>query len=251
VTERIPPSSAQTNSAGALSRLAEQSASSYASVSTYMARLRRREQVNGRDKPEEILVFKYRQEPYSVYFKWLGREGQGREVAYVRGRYGDQIHTLLTAGDVPFMPAGKHLAVSPDNVLVRSASRHPITDAGIGHLVDEFGRLVQARSTSLKYLGAVKRPEFDMPLESVQQTIAARVDPQLPRGGTRWWMFDATHHLPLLIVTEDTTGHEVEYYCYDRIQFNLPFDDAEFDPAKLWPEKPSSFAAHSERKQND
>jgi hypothetical protein len=211
-------------------------------MDSYIARLRRREQVNGRDKPEEVLLFKFRKEPFSVYFKWLGNEGAGREVVYVRGRYGDQIHSLLAAGDMPFAPAGKRMSVSPDNLFVRNASRHGITEAGIGNLIDKFG-LVTAASTdlaSLKSLGLVKRPELETLVEAVEQIISPGKDPHLPRGGRRLWAFDPSWHLPVLVITHDETGHEVEFYCYDRIQYPVRLDDADFDPDRLWPpQRPS------------
>ena len=41
-------------------------------------------------------------------------------------------------------------------------------------------------------------------------------------------------------VVTDADGHEVEYYCYDRIQFGVPLDDADFNPDVLWPSASSS-----------
>jgi hypothetical protein len=207
--------------------------------------VRRREQVNGKDRPEEVLLFKFRKQPWSVYFKFLGPEGQGREVVYVKGQYGNMIHSLLAAGDMPLMPAGKRMAISPDNIFVRSASRHTITEAGIGSIVERFGRLVEAvekgnmQYGTVKYVGQVKRPEFECPLEAAEQGIPAGYDPNLPRGGRRWLMFDPTNGLPVLLLTHDDTGHEVEYYCYDRIEYPVKLDDDDFNPDKLWPAKES------------
>ena len=57
------------------------------------------------------------------------------EVLYVRGQHGDKLHILTAANDIPFTPAGRHMALAPDSILVRSASRYPITEAGIGNLL--------------------------------------------------------------------------------------------------------------------
>jgi hypothetical protein len=56
----------------------------------------------------------------------------------------------------------------------------------------------------------------------------------MPKGGRRFWYFDPATGLPVLIVTDDPTGHPVEYYCYDRLQFPVKLDDADFDPERLW-----------------
>lgn len=215
----------------------------YAGIDSYIARLRRREQVNGRDKPEEILCVKFRKQPWSIYFKWLGKAASGREVIYVKGRYDDKINTLLAAGDMPLTPAGKRIALSPDNPLVRSSSRHSIHEAGIGVMISSFGALADATQKkdisqgTLRYLGLVKRPEFDKPCEGVEQEIRPGVEVLLPRGGRRLWLFDTESRFPVLLLTYDDTQHEVEYYCYDRFQFPVRLDDDDFNPDKLWAQK--------------
>jgi hypothetical protein len=216
----------------------------YAGIDSYIARMRRRERINGKERPEELLLFRFRKEPWSVYFKFLGQEGQGREVLYVKGQHGNMIHTLLAAGDVPLMPAGKRMSFAPDSPLVRSASRHPITEAGLGKIIERCGRLLEAtergdpRVGTVRYLGLVKRPEYDVPLEAAEHQIPPGYESSLPRGGTRCIMFDPQSRLPVLIFTRDETGQEVEYYCYDRIGFPVRLDDEDFDPDRLWPSTP-------------
>jgi hypothetical protein len=231
------------DSAAKLRELYNQAALRFASIDSYVARLRRREQVKGKDQPEELMLFKFRKQPWSVYFKWLGPTGNGREVIYVKGQHGDMIHTLLAAGDMPLAPAGKHMALAPDNVFVRSASRHPITDAGIGVMIEKFGRALESqergdkRFGTLAYVGATKRPEYDALLETMEHVIPPGAELQLPHGGRRWLFFDTVSHLPVLMITHDDKDHEVEYYCYDRIQYPVKLDDLDFDPEKLWPGK--------------
>jgi hypothetical protein len=234
------PFPAGNSPADALRGLYRQAAERYAAIDSYIVRLRRREQVNGKDNPEEVLLLKFRKQPWSVYFKWLGPEKHGREVVYVKGQHGNKIHTLLAAGDMPFMPAGKRISLDPDNALVRSSSRHSIQEAGVGVLLERFGELLDGmdkgdfRRGTLKYLGPLKRPEIDTPGEAVEQTIPAGSEPQMPRGGRRLWLFDPNLKFPVLVITQNEIGHEVEYYCYDRFQFPVRLDDDDFNPDKLW-----------------
>jgi hypothetical protein len=232
-----PPESATE----ALHTLYRQASEHYASIDSYIARLRRREQVNGVNKPEELLLFKFRKQPWSIYFKWLGSVGSGREVVYVQGQYGNQMHTLLAAGDIPFMPAGKRMALSPDSTLVRSASRHSVHEAGIGYIIQQFGNHLTAAETrgdprygSLKYLGVASRPEYPSALAYVELSIIPRSEPLLPKGGRRFYGFDPANHFPVLVITQDDTGHEVEFYSYDRVQCPVHLDDDDFNPDKLW-----------------
>jgi hypothetical protein len=225
-----------------LRRLYRLADAEYARMDGYYVRLTRREQVNGKDQPEELIRLSFRKEPWSVHFVWLKGEAKGREVVYVRGRYDDKIHTRLGANEshFPYGPGSRVLPLAPDSPLVRGSSRHSVTEAGLGPLIERFGALVAAnekgdqRRGSLTYRGPQKRPEFNDPVETAEQAIPPGADKDLPRGGRRLWMFDATRHLPALIVTTDDRGHEVEYYLYDRPIGPIHFEDREFDPDKLW-----------------
>ncbi len=258
IAQAPPVSSRSTTAAPApdplaeLRRLHRQAAERFAGMDSYIARLRRREQVGGRKHPEEVMLFKFRKQPWSVSFKFLGPEGKDREVVFVKGRYGDKIHTLTAAGDIPFTPAGSHIAIAPDNFLVRSASRYPITDAGIGNVIDRFGQLLAAveggnyRGGSLRCLGRQQRNEFPEPVEAVEQVIAPGTEPPMPKGGKRLWFFDPRTRLPLLVIAYDpparrsqaSEGQEVEYYCYDRLQAPVKLDEDDFNPEKMGQPRP-------------
>ncbi len=228
------PVARTTAPADPLRRLYEQAAAICAAMPAYTARLRQREQVGGKDKPEEVMLFKFRQQPWSVYFQWIGPEARGREVVYVQGRYDGKIHTRLAAGDVLLMPAGARFSVSPDSVMARGRSRHPITEAGVGFLVQHFGQLVEQGNGRLTYLGPQSRPEFAAAVEGVEEMVPAGVESALPGGGRRLWCFAADSHLPVLISTRDGTGHEVEYYCYEQINYPVQLTDEDFNPDHLW-----------------
>ena len=70
--------------------------------------------------------------------------GPGPRGRLCQGQYENKIHTLLAAGDIPFVPAGRRMALDPDNILVRSSTRHPITSAGIGASIERLGALLAA-----------------------------------------------------------------------------------------------------------
>jgi Protein of unknown function (DUF1571) len=226
-------------SGSSVRQLVQQAAASYAGIDSYIARLTRRELVNGK-YDEEVMLFKFRKEPWSVYFKWLGETGKGREVIFVKGQHGSQIHTLLAAGDHPLKPAGARMALPPDSVFVRMASRHPITEAGIGASIERLLVLVDAldrgdtRRGTVVDLGPQQRPDFIGTLTVIEHTLPPGFDPTLPRGGKRYYGFDAQTHLPLLVSARDDKGQEVEYYRYDRLQYPVRLDSDDFDPDKLW-----------------
>jgi hypothetical protein len=209
-------------------------------MDSYIARLTRREQVRGENKPEEVMLFKFRKQPWSVYLKWLGPTATGREVIYVKGQYENKIQTLLAAGDMPLAPAGKRMSLAPDSVFVRGASRHPLTEAGLGASVERLGHVLVAldrgdqRRGTLSDLGSIVRPEFGRPIPAVEHIIPPGLDPNLPRGGRCLYGFDPDNNLPVLVAVRDERGQEVEYYFYDRLQFPVRLDDNDFSPEVLW-----------------
>lgn len=212
----------------------------YQHIDSYIARFRRREVVGTTAKPEELMLIKFRKNPWSVYFKWLGSEGHGREAVYVNGKYDNKLHTLLAAGDVPLMPAGKRFSLSPDSSLVRNSSRHSIHEAGFGSLIDQFARIAAANAKgdthlgTLRYLGPIKRPEFDQPCEAVEQIIPPGSEQGLLKGGRRLWVFDSATSLPVLVTAHDEANKEVEFYCYDRLQYPANLTEDDFNPDVLW-----------------
>lgn len=212
----------------------------FAELHSYCARLKRRETKEGRPKPDELILFKERKQPFSVHFKWIGAEAQGREVLYVKGRYDDKLQILTAGGDVPFVPAGRHLALGRDSMLVKIANpHHDITEAGIGFNLQDIAQLyAAARSSSTgvtaKTLGVVQRPEYPQPMAAVEIIIPAGRDPELPRGGKRQIFYCPSCKLPLLYLCFDELGREQHYNCFDRIQLDLKLDDDDFNPHHLW-----------------
>src|SRR5262249_34270301 len=55
-----------------LRQLQQAAAREYATHPSYIVRLTRREFFNGKHQPEEVVLFKFRKEPFSVYLKWIG-----------------------------------------------------------------------------------------------------------------------------------------------------------------------------------
>jgi Protein of unknown function (DUF1571) len=230
-----------TGPAGSIAMLHRLAAQRYAETRAYVVRLHRREQINGKNRPEEVLLFKFRKEPWSVYFKWLDSAGKDREVVYVKGEHGNFIHLLTAAGDIPLLPvAGKYVKLAPNSALVRTASRHPITEAGVGFFIDRFGALAEEAERgdrqhgTLQYLGVMKRSEFSQPVEGVAQRIPPGSEAALPEGGARLWFFDVALRFPVLVITQDSQGQEVEYYCHEGFTFPGQLSEDDFDPEKLW-----------------
>lgn len=217
--------------------LYQRAAERHATMDAYTFRLKRREVVNGVKQTEELIAVKLRREPFSVHLAWIGKEAKGRETIYVHGKFDNKMQVMLAPNDpIAFLMGGK-MAVALDNPMVKSRSRYPITTTGFGSIIERYGQMVAGiergdpRDGTAKYLGQVKREEFEQKVEAVYQVLPANGDPNLPKGGERWWYFDATHGLPILVIAHDSSG-EVEYYCHDQIRHPVRLDDDDFSPER-------------------
>ena len=221
-----------------LHRLAARASERERQLNAYYVRIKRHESISGKDQPEEVILFKFRRAPLSVHCKWLGKEVQGREIIYVKGQYDDKIQILTGHGDM--LGAGRKMAFSPDSPLVRSNLRYPVTEASLGAVtrcaLPTWSMRSNTGSTTwaAKYLGEQNRPEFPTPVEAVEQTVPPGLEPGLAKGGVRFYYFDPILSMPTLVVTFDHNRHQVEYYCFDRLQAPVDLDDADFDPSVVW-----------------
>lgn len=233
------------SSLDAVRRIAKRASEKYGAMDGFECRLTRREMVNGRPMPQEELQYKFRRDPYSIHIKWVGLEGQGRELVYVAGRYDNKVQILTGRSEGLIVPAGVRVSRLPTDKEVRSKSRHDIREGGMRIAVEWFGKVVGLMETDprqakrMKYLGVVTgRPERPAGLESVEESIPPEWEPLLPKGGRRVTYFDPdpaspSFGLPVLITAFNEAGREVEYYFFDQLRPTRP-TDADFDPDRLW-----------------
>jgi hypothetical protein len=240
--DRPLPDAPLPDQAAKLRELHTNAANRYASINDYICRFRRREVVNGKPEPEDLLEFKFRKQPFSIYFKWVGGTLVGRELVYVKGLYENKLQIRTGQGD---LIAGFRTSLDPHSARALANSRRSVDEAGIGNLIESFGLVLeeQQRGTSkygtLRCLGLQPRPESAVPMDCVEQQVPSGLEKHLPRGGVRYFFFNRDERtrdfeLPVLIITRDENQHEVEYYCYDRVNTNVGLRSDEFDPDTLW-----------------
>jgi hypothetical protein len=212
----------------------------YARVDSYIARLTRRETLEGKRRPQELLLVKARERPWSVYAKWLGEEGRGREGVYVEGQHGGKVHVRLAAGDLPFVAAGHRMALDPNGVLLRAASPHPITELGIGPAIGMIGAALAGqkrgdpRAGKLAVVGPEFRAEFGRAARGIEHRLPPAADPVLPLGGPADLLARPGHGPADADRGRGPPGPRDGVYLYDRLELSVHLDDEDFDPDRLW-----------------
>ncbi len=105
----------------------------FAQVQDYTCTFYKRERIGGRMSSQHIMAMKARTQPKSVYFKFV-QPNAGREAIYVAGRHSGK--ALVHDVGLGKLIAGT-LALDPRSSMAMEDCRHPITDAGLDHLIEE------------------------------------------------------------------------------------------------------------------
>jgi hypothetical protein len=216
----------------------------YSDVSDFEAKLIKREVVGGKQLPQDEIIYNFRKTPLSVSMKVLSPEGQGREVMFVKGQFGDKMHVLTGKGDNILVGVGYKTEVDPDSKTATAKSRYRVYEAGFGRTLTGLTKAMNTTdgTQTVKSLGLVQRKEIAYAVEGVEVTIQAGVDPLLPKGGKRQVYFDPKpdspgYLLPILVTTQDADGKEVEYYFFDQLKIPSSLKDSDWNPANLGKKK--------------
>ena len=223
----------------AIRGLADDAARRFAALPDFESKLTKRETVGGKKQPTEEMRFLFRHEPFSVRLTVTGEHGRGREVVFVKGQNNGKLIIVTGEGDNRLLGAGKKLELDPDNPLATSRTRGKIEDSGIGRPIRVLSKFVEEAEAgkrpadSVRSLGKVERKEFGSPVDGVEVTLKPADDPLLPKGGKRQYYFDAdpkspSYRLPVLVITTEPDGAEVEYYCFTDFKAPAKLTDADF-----------------------
>ena len=114
-------------------RLVTMARVAYAKVADYQCILIKQEKIDGTLGANQVIDLKVRCAPFSVNMKWMEpKTSEGQEVCYVAGKNDGKMRVkpggLL--GSIGFV------SVDPEDPRTKKTSRHPITRAGIGHVIE-------------------------------------------------------------------------------------------------------------------
>jgi hypothetical protein len=214
-------------------RLIAEARQSYQAVRDYTCTLVKREYLSGQPAEDNVIAMKVRSQPFSVYLRWLEpKSAAGQEACYVAGRNNGmmRVHSPGLLGAVGFV------SIDPRDPRALKASRHAITEAGIGSLIERCaGDWEQERRLNLTQV-RVADYEFN-------KRRCTRVEVIHPdnRGGQfvayrNVLYFDKETRLPIRVEVYDwprqggsPDGELIEVYSYVEMRFNVGLGDEAFN----------------------
>ncbi len=203
----------------------------FESVNDYTCTFYKRERVNGRLTPLYVMEMKARTRPKSIYFKFADPY-KGREAIFVEGQNGGKI----LAHDVGFTKflAGT-LELEPSSARAMEDNRHPITEAGIGPLIDTVARRWAAELSSDE---SVLVFDSDMTIGprhcQLIEAIHTRHEPDFQFYKVRIFI-DSELNLPIRFEGYDwpkeaaASAEMAEEYTYVDLKLNVGLGDIDFN----------------------
>jgi hypothetical protein len=205
----------------------------YQGVRDYACLFVKREFIRGQMQPENLIAMKVRTQPFSVYLRWHGpKQFQGQEVCYVQGRNNNQMRVRSPG----LLGAVGFVSLDPRDPRAAENSRHLITEAGIGNLIERFG----SGYAMDKRLGNVQVRLADYEYNRRRCTRIETIHPDNGGGQVAYYRsvlyLDKETHLPVRVENYDWPrpggtpgGEQLEVYSYADMKFNLGLGERDFN----------------------
>ncbi|MEW6358084.1 MAG: DUF1571 domain-containing protein [Planctomycetota bacterium] len=193
-------------------------------IKDYTGTFTKREFLRGELRDTEVMFLKFRQEPLSIYAKWIGEAHKGREAIYVKGKNKDRV-----VGHEYIGPLNVSVAMDVHGREARKNARSPITEGGMINSIRTFIRYVemgkQNRDGRLRYLGS---ETFDgRQVHVILRILDER--PDYPAYLTFLYI-EKERLLPVKSVGYDWDHKLLWLYTTVDLKLNVGLSDKDFDP---------------------
>jgi len=212
-------------------RLAQKAREKFRTIQDYSCMLVKRERVGGQMLPMEFIQMKTRNRPFGIYMKWQ-QPYDGREAIFAEGQYSGKLMVHSTGVE---KVVGGTVALDPRGEMAMENSRHAITEAGLGNLIEQLNTRWEAE----RRLGQSQAEIRDnAKVDNRVCWCVKMVHPNDPRHYTYYRarvFFDKETSLPIRFEAYDwprrggaADGDLVEEYTYRDLKFNVSLSSADF-----------------------
>jgi len=213
-------------------RLIGEARTVFQKVKDYSCVLIKRERINGQLTPDHVVALKVRNEPFSVYMRWMQpKDLSGQEVCYVAPKHGNRMraHSAGALGLVGWV------TLDQNDPRALKTSRHRISEAGLANLIDRYSAGWQAE----RPLGRTQVSIADYEYNKRRCTRVETAHSADSAGQFEYFRtvvyFDQETHLPIRVECYDyprranETGELVEVYSYVNLRYNVGLDETTFN----------------------
>ncbi len=197
----------------------------YAEIDNYTAIFHKQERVNGKLLGEETIFIKF-QKPFKIYMRWIKDPFRGREGLYVEG-WNENKMRVHESGIARLITVN----LDPKGLMAMKGNRHPITESGLGHLIELIGENLSRgiKNGDLKF---IKHSE-----ETMYGCQTRKIELIFPRNEAKCYYcyraiinIDVEKNLPLKVQIYDWNDTLIENYGYEDLKLNAGLTVFDFDP---------------------
>jgi outer membrane lipoprotein-sorting protein len=205
----------------------------YRQIQDYTCTFVKRERIEDRLTSPHMMTMKARTSPHSLYFKFH-QPNRGREAIYIQGRYNGRI-VAHDVGLGKFLAGTMHL--DPRGSMAMEENRHPVTEAGIGALIDTVARRWGSELSPGESVVSI-HPEV-----RVAERACTLIESVHPERGPEFLFHkvklyvDKEQGLPIRFEAFDwpkapgRSPELVEEYSFLDLKTNVGLRDCDFDPS--------------------
>lgn len=212
-------------------RIIAQARAAYQAVQDYTCTFVKHEVIGGQLQPENVLAMKVKAQPFSVHFKWQAPKAlEGQECCYVTGK-----HNGILRGKSPgVLGVIGFVNVALTDPQVVNSSRYPITDAGIGHLIERLAKRWPEEKARQRTVLTVRNYEISGKRCARVETVNPNSQPGEFFCYRSVIYFDHETKLPIRAELYDwpkadsPTGAFLESYNYVNLKLNVSLTDKDF-----------------------
>lgn len=210
-----------------LRTLVQKSLEVYNKLEDYSAKFIKQERVKGKLNNEAELFIKFRK-PFSIYIKEVKGNNRYTELVYVKDQNDNKI-IAHPKGSVGYVLSKAY--VDPNGVWAMAGNRHPITEFGIGHILDLYNRDFE-RGISSNEVDIIPKGVVDIEGEEATQfelILTDKAHKDLYYASHTIIAFSTRTFLPIDIQVFDEKNNLLEHYRYLDLRIDNKFEDVDFD----------------------
>ena len=212
-------------------RLLNEARARFEKVTDYTCTLVKKERIDGKLTPDNVVAMSVRNEPFSIDLRWIEPKNMvGQDACYVKGRNGGQMR-VKSAG---FLGAIGYVSIDPNDVRAKKTSKHSITEAGIGNMIHQIGEKWEAERQLNVTQVRIGEYEYNKPRCTRVETIhPTNPDNQFLTYRTVLY-FDKGTGLPIRMECYDwphrqgDAGELSEVVSFANLRLNVGVDEAMF-----------------------
>ncbi len=200
----------------------------YETIRGYTSICYKQERLDNEDLQDvETVLLKYRDDPWSIYMKWLDGPWKGRELVYNEKVLGAGRVRVRERGIWGVLP----LTLPVDSELAQRGSNHMVTEIGLKNLLDMI--MVDYMKAAPK--GHIKRVNHG--IEDLDGHKVYKMESILPKDKSLgYYCYRMVHYIDFIRSLEikaemfNWKDQLYESYYYTQIKINPGLTDRDFDP---------------------